>query len=84
MVKNFKINNIKLIINCEIHGEHPKCGPIKGLESDSGYTYSPSCFIEEDIDYLNCGFQEVSYPKLNAALIDNTSFLWDNPSINSL
>ena len=29
------MNNIKLIINCEIYGEHPKCGPIKGLELDS-------------------------------------------------
>ena len=70
LVKNFKINNIKLIINCEIHGEHPKCGPIKGLESDSGYTYSPSCFIEEDIDYLNCGFQEDDCPPTLDFMLD--------------
>lgn len=62
IINSFKLNNIKLIINCQIQGEHPKCGPIKGLESDSGFTYSPSCFIEEGIDYLNCGFQEGDCP----------------------
>ena len=70
LVNNFKRNNIKLIINCEIYGEHPKCGPIKGIESNSGYTYSPSCFIEEDIDYLNCGFQENDCPPTLDFMLD--------------
>ena len=62
IIQSFKANNIKLIINCQIQGEHPKCGPINGLEPDSGYTYSPSCFIEENIDYINCGFKENEGP----------------------
>ena len=62
IIKQFKNNKIKLIINCQIQGEHPKCGPINGLESISGYSYSPSVFIEEDIDYLNFGFPEDSCP----------------------
>lgn len=68
--KKFKEHNIKLMVNCEIHGEHPKCGPIKGLESDSGYTYSPSSFIEEGIDYLNCGFQEGECPPTLDFMLD--------------
>ena len=70
LIKSFKANNIKLIVNCQIHGEHPKCGPNKGLEIDSGYTYSPSCFIEEDIDYLNCGFQENECPPTLDFMLD--------------
>ena len=62
IIQSFKANNIKLIINCQIQGEHPKCGPLNGLESDSGYTYSPSCFIEQNIDYINCGFKENEGP----------------------
>ena len=62
IIQSFKANNIKLIINCQIQGEHPKCGPLNGLEPDSGYTYSPSCFIEQNIDYINCGFKENEGP----------------------
>ena len=62
IIQSFKANNIKLIINCQIQGEHPKCGPLNGLEPDSGYTYSPSCFVEQNIDYINCGFKENEGP----------------------
>ena len=70
LIQNFKANNIKLIINCEIHGEHPKCGPNKGLEQDSGYTYIPSCFIEEGINYLNSGFVENDSPPTLDFMLD--------------
>ena len=62
LINFFIKNNIKLIINCQIHGEHPKCGPNKKLEPDSGYAYSPSEFMAEDIDVLNCGFEEETAP----------------------
>lgn len=62
LINVFKKNNIKLIVNCQIHGEHPNCGPNKGLELDNGYSYSPSLFISEDIDVLICGFEEMSVP----------------------
>ena len=70
IINNFKINNIKLIINCQIQGEHPKCGPIKELESNSGYSYSPSCFIEEGIDYLNYGIIEDDCPPTLDFMLD--------------
>ena len=62
LINSFIKNNIKLIVNCQIHGEHPKCGPNKTLEPDNGYAYSPSEFMAEDIDVLNCGFEEETAP----------------------
>ena len=70
LINNFKKNNIQLIVNCEIHGEHPYCGPNKGLELESGYTYSTSLFISEDIDVLNCGFEEMTAPSTFDFMID--------------
>ena len=70
LIKVFKENDIKLIVNCEIPGEHPSCGPNKRLELDNGYAYSPSLFIAEDIDVLNCGFQEDSVPFTLDFIID--------------
>ena len=70
LIESFKMNNIKLIINCEIYGEHPKCGPIKGLELDSGFTYLPSCFVEEGIEYLNYGFPEDECPPTLDFMLD--------------
>ena len=70
LINSFKRNNIKLIVNCEIHGEHPNCGPNKGLEFDSGYSYSPSLFISEGIDVLNCGFEEMTAPFTLDFMID--------------
>ena len=70
IIQSFKANNIKLIINCQIQGEHPKCGPLNGLEEDSGYTYSPSCFIEEDIDYIHTGFKENNCPPTLDFMLD--------------
>ena len=70
LINVFKKNNIKLIVNCEIHGEHPNCGPNKGLELDSGYSYSPSLFIAENIDVFNCGFEEMTSPSTFDFMID--------------
>ena len=70
LINTFKKNNIKLIVNCEIHGEHPNCGPNKGLELDSGYSYSPSLFISENIDVLHCGFEEMNPPLTFDFMID--------------
>ena len=70
IIQSFKANNIKLIINCQIQGEHPKCGPMNGLEPDSGYTYSPSDFIEENIDYINYGFKENDCPPTLDFMLD--------------
>ena len=70
LINSFKKNNIKLIVNCEIHGEHPNCGPNRGLEPESGYSYSPSLFIAENIDVINCGFEEMTAPYTFDFIID--------------
>ena len=70
LINSFKANNIELIVNCQIHGEHPNCGPNRGLELDSGYTYSPSLFISENIEVFNCGFEEMSVPFTFDFMID--------------
>ena len=70
LINSFKNNNIKLIVNCEIHGEHPNCGPNRGLEFESGYAYSPSLFIAENIDVLNCGYEEMTAPFTLDFMID--------------
>ena len=70
LVNTFKKNNIKLIVNCQINGEHQNCGPNRGLELDNGYTYSPSLFISENIEVLNCGFEEMSAPFTFDFIID--------------
>ena len=46
LIETFKQKNIKLIVNCQINGEHPYCGPNNGLEKDCGFSYSPSVFIQ--------------------------------------
>lgn len=62
LIKIFKEKKIKLIVNCQINGEHPYCGPNKGLEKDCGFSYSPSVFISEGIEVLCKGFQDLKNP----------------------
>ena len=62
LTKIFKEKNIGLIINCQIPGEHPYCGPNEGLEIDSGFSYSPSIFISEGIKYINKGWADLTSP----------------------
>ena len=62
LIETFKLKKIKLIVNCQINGEHPYCGPNNGLEEDCGYSYSPSVFISQGIDVLCKGFQDMTPP----------------------
>ena len=62
LIETFKQKNIKLIVNCQINGEHPYCGPNNGLEKDCGFSYSPSVFIAEGIEVLCKGFQDLTPP----------------------
>ena len=62
LIQVFKQRKIKLIVNCQLNGEHPYCGPNKGLEEDCGYSYSPSVFISEGIEVLCTGFQDMTPP----------------------
>ena len=62
LLEVFKRKKIKLIINCQINGEHPYCGPNKGLEEDCGFSYNPSVFISEGIEVLCKGFKDLTPP----------------------
>ena len=62
LIETFKQKKIKLIVNCELNGEHPYCGPNKGLEKDGGYSYCPSIFVSEGIEVLCTGFQDMTPP----------------------
>ena len=62
LLEVFKQKKIKLIVNCQINGEHPYCGPNKGLEEDCGFSYSPAVFISEGIEVLCKGFKDLTPP----------------------
>ena len=62
LIETFRQKNIKLIVNCQINGEHPYCGPNNGLEKDCGFSYNPSVFIAKGIEVLCKGFQDLTPP----------------------
>ncbi|XP_017321017.1 protein tyrosine phosphatase domain-containing protein 1 [Ictalurus punctatus] len=63
LIDQFKKLNIKSIINMQLPGEHAHCGP--ELEPDSGFTYSPQIFMENQIYFYNFGMADfgVSSPE---------------------
>ncbi|XP_015459946.3 protein tyrosine phosphatase domain-containing protein 1 [Astyanax mexicanus] len=56
IIEQFKKLNIKSIINMQLPGEHAHCGP--DLEPDSGFTYSPQVFMENQIYFYNFGMTD--------------------------
>ena len=62
LIKQFQDINIGLIINLQIPGEHPNCGP-NDLDFE-GYSYSPSKFVIEEIDVECCGWKDMGVPDL--------------------
>ena len=62
LLQVFKRKKIKLIVNCQVNGEHPYCGPNKELEEDCGFSYSPAAFIAEGIEVLCKGFKDLTPP----------------------
>ena len=72
LIKVFKEKGIKLIINCQINGEHPYCGPNGGLEEDCGFSYSPATFISEGIDVLCKGFIDLTPPSTLDFILETT------------
>ena len=70
LLETFKQKRIKLIVNCQLNGEHPYCGPNKGLEEDCGFSYSPSVFISEGIEVLCKGFKDLTPPHTLDFMLD--------------
>ncbi|XP_028813395.1 protein tyrosine phosphatase domain-containing protein 1 [Denticeps clupeoides] len=56
IIEQFQQLNIRTIINMQLPGEHPHCGP--PLEEDSGFTYSPQIFMESQIYFYNFGMPD--------------------------
>jgi hypothetical protein len=62
LITEFKKLNVGLIVNVQREGEHPYCGPNKGLEEASGFSYDPHVFISEDIKVRRTGWKDMSVP----------------------
>ncbi|XP_017574189.1 protein tyrosine phosphatase domain-containing protein 1 [Pygocentrus nattereri] len=62
IIEQFKKLNIKSIINMQLPGEHDHCGP--DLEPDSGFTYSPQTFMENQIYFYNFGMTDFGVSSL--------------------
>ncbi|XP_047678515.1 protein tyrosine phosphatase domain-containing protein 1 [Tachysurus fulvidraco] len=66
IIDQFKKLNIKSIINMQLPGEHAHCGP--DLEPDSGFTYSPQIFMENQIYFYNFGMADFGVSPLDGIL----------------
>ena len=62
LIQTFKEKEIKLIINCQIPGEHAICGPVQKLDKESGFAYSPALFRSEGITVKICGWEDFGVP----------------------
>lgn len=60
LINRFKELGIGLIVNLQLPGEHPYCGP-DSLD-ESGFSYSPSIFESEDIHVGLYGWKDLEVP----------------------
>ena len=60
LITKFKELGIGLIVNLQLPGEHPYCGPDPLYES--GFSYSPSIFESEDIHVGLYGWKDLDVP----------------------
>ena len=61
LVQSFISKNIGLIVNLQMQGEHPNCGPGE-LDHLSGFSYNPSLFTSDGIKVKIYGWREFSQP----------------------
>ena len=62
LISFFKEHDIKLVINLQVPGEHPFCGPHEGLDLSSGFSYTPALFISEGIKVKIAGWNDLESP----------------------
>ncbi|TKS73355.1 Protein tyrosine phosphatase domain-containing protein 1 [Collichthys lucidus] len=72
IIEQFRRLNVKSIINMQLPGEHAHCGP--ALDPESGFTYSPQIFMENDIYFYNFGMPDFGVSSLGR-LIDGVKVL---------
>uniref|UniRef100_A0A672IVA4 Protein tyrosine phosphatase domain-containing protein 1 n=1 Tax=Salarias fasciatus TaxID=181472 RepID=A0A672IVA4_SALFA len=66
IIDQFKRNGIKTVINLQISGEHASCG--NPLEPESGFSYRPEVFMENNIYFYNFGWDDYGVANLTAML----------------
>ncbi|XP_024149236.1 protein tyrosine phosphatase domain-containing protein 1 [Oryzias melastigma] len=66
IIDQFKRSGIKSIINLQMAGEHASCG--KPLEPDSGFSYRPEVFMENNIFFYNYGWSDYGVANLTRML----------------
>ncbi|XP_042268061.1 protein tyrosine phosphatase domain-containing protein 1 [Thunnus maccoyii] len=72
IIDQFQRLNIRSIINMQIPGEHAHCGP--PLDPESGFTYSPQIFMDNDIYFYNFGMPDFGVTSL-LGIIDEVKVL---------
>ncbi|XP_071343977.1 protein tyrosine phosphatase domain-containing protein 1 isoform X2 [Trachinotus anak] len=72
IIEQFQRLNIKSIINMQLPGEHAHCGP--PLDPESGFTYSPQIFMDNDIYFYNFGMPDFGVTSL-VGIIDGVKVL---------
>ncbi|XP_059189890.1 protein tyrosine phosphatase domain-containing protein 1, partial [Centropristis striata] len=66
IIDQFKRNGIKSVINLQIPGEHATCG--NPLEPESGFSYRPEVFMENNIYFYNFGWSDYGVASLTTVL----------------
>ncbi|CDQ73035.1 unnamed protein product [Oncorhynchus mykiss] len=68
IIDQFKRCGLKTVINLQRPGEHASCGP-NALESESGFSYQPEVFMENNIYFYNFGWNDYGVASL-ASILD--------------
>uniref|UniRef100_A0A3Q3XHB9 Protein tyrosine phosphatase domain-containing protein 1 n=1 Tax=Mola mola TaxID=94237 RepID=A0A3Q3XHB9_MOLML len=66
IIDQFRRNGIKTVINLQIPGEHASCG--NTLEPESGFSYCPEVFMENNIYFYNFGWSDYGVANLTTVL----------------
>ncbi|XP_024859426.1 protein tyrosine phosphatase domain-containing protein 1 isoform X2 [Kryptolebias marmoratus] len=72
IIEQFQRLKIRSIINMQLPGEHAHCGP--PLDPESGFTYSPQIFMDNDIYFYNFGMPDFGVSSL-VGIIDGLKVL---------
>ncbi|XP_005805754.2 protein tyrosine phosphatase domain-containing protein 1-like [Xiphophorus maculatus] len=66
IIDQFIRNGIKTVINLQLPGEHASCG--NPLEPESGFSYRPEVFMENNIYFYNYGWRDYGVANLTTIL----------------
>ncbi|KAM8862531.1 protein tyrosine phosphatase domain-containing protein 1 isoform 2-T2 [Spinachia spinachia] len=66
IIDQFRQYGIKTVINLQIPGEHANCG--NPLEPESGFSYRPEVFMENNIYFYNFGWSDYGVASLATVL----------------